>query len=401
MKKKKYIIIAIAAGILGILALYFLPPLITHVKRETVRKAIKIVNFHDASRRNEINGQISSLSEQLIETKKRIDSLERQVGVLEKGVIFKQPASNYIFQRNNNGLADLPYEFINLNTSLVTTVQLKTEIGNEIIVSKRHTDNHYLNAGVFSAVKTGKYQLCLSQKALEDVCMSIAVGDVYLVAGQSNAVSGSQSPSYSQSGIVGVCRLPFLQRCYFPTKTSPIRHSVAWLTLGDLIAENYQIPTGFINVASGSTSTSDWVPGEGLFGRIEEVLNNRRIRAILWHQGESDFAGFYPFESSFANMEKMILESHKYYPDIQWVVAINSGYNVDHPNPKRVADYIEQGVPIRMAQMSIINQGLALKGPDTDLIREDDKAKGSFDFEGEFLQEHGKMWFNAMKVLYK
>ena len=59
--------------------------------------------------------------------------------------------------------------------------------------------------------------------------------------------------------------------------------------------------------------------------------------------------------------------------------------------------------PIRKAQLRIISEGLALLGPDTDEIRKNPKwiEAGGAEFVGEGLKEHGQMWEEALRAVFK
>ena len=62
-----------------------------------------------------------------------------------------------------------------------------------------------------------------------------------------------------------------------------------WPPFGDLLAQCYDIPIGFANVAVGATSTSQWKTDGELFQRlIQAGTELKDFRAVLWQQGESD-----------------------------------------------------------------------------------------------------------------
>lgn len=63
-------------------------------------------------------------------------------------------------------------------------------------------------------------------------------------------------------------------------------------SFADSYARHFQAPAGLIPCADGGTSISQWMPGELLYDHavMQTRLAQRtsKLKAILWHQGESD-----------------------------------------------------------------------------------------------------------------
>ncbi len=63
-------------------------------------------------------------------------------------------------------------------------------------------------------------------------------------------------------------------------------------SFADSYARHFQSPVGLIPCADGGTEISQWMPGELLYDHavMQTKLAQRtsRLKAILWHQGESD-----------------------------------------------------------------------------------------------------------------
>ena len=50
-----------------------------------------------------------------------------------------------------------------------------------------------------------------------------------------------------------------------------------------------KVPIGMVNVAAGSTSSKDWLPGTDCFRLLLEAGKAvKDFRYVLWQQGESD-----------------------------------------------------------------------------------------------------------------
>jgi hypothetical protein len=63
-------------------------------------------------------------------------------------------------------------------------------------------------------------------------------------------------------------------------------------SFADEYARNYQSPVGLIPCADGGTSLDEWMPGQLLYDhavmQTRLAVRTSKLKAILWHQGESD-----------------------------------------------------------------------------------------------------------------
>jgi hypothetical protein len=126
-----------------------------------------------------------------------------------------------------------------------------------------------------------------------------------------------------------------------------------------------------------------------LSGRLKH-LGPQGLRAVLWHQGESDanqqdVARTLPGSLYRQYLEQIIRESRRVAGwDAPWFVAQVS-YHVpgDEASPE-----------IRAAQKALWDAGLALEGPDTDALKgELREAQGQgVHFSGRGLREHAARW---------
>ncbi|EFL50881.1 protein of unknown function DUF303 acetylesterase putative [Solidesulfovibrio fructosivorans JJ]] len=255
--------------------------------------------------------------------------------------------------------------------------------------------------GVFPAVPGGFYSLCL--KGRPNTCRHVGVGEIFLVAGQSNAVSVADpgKPVVSETGRVAVSvhhgndpehanEPPGTETLHFVTKDHPTMVGVCWVRLGDLLVQKYKVPIGFVLVARSATNTECWNPAGGIcWGPAAKALAARRFRAVLWHQGESDVMAGFPMEKSLANMRAMITASREIQPNIPWIVARNS--------LKNATPYAEQAV--RRAQETLIASGTVRPGPDTDVLRDHPGWVGVADFGPDARKRCGELWFAPVDAL--
>jgi hypothetical protein len=125
----------------------------------------------------------------------------------------------------------------------------------------------------------------------------IGVGDIYVIAGQSNAVgNGDYAQTYSNLTYNATV---FREDDAWKLATDPTDTDTSdgsyWPILAGKIMDNASVPIGFITTATGGkglVSPADWAKGGS--GRYENMWNQvndsgaASIKAVLWHQGETD-----------------------------------------------------------------------------------------------------------------
>lgn len=315
------------------------------------------------------------------------------------------PAPNTIIQQDATAHAAIP-------------LKLAPDVGSVTITLTRQGQTHPLATrtlqsdravGVLPRVPVGLYELCAIQigakpKDRTKDCRTVGIGEVFLVAGQSNAVSCDLSGKRHASntdwvavndvkGELSVKRAedaePDVETFVIPGRDKAITTNVAWMRLGDQLVNSRHTPVMFVNVARNATSTDCWKPDGGICWRFfAKVLASRAYRAVLWQQGESDVMNEMKMEASLANMTALIEASRKIAPGIPWFVAHNS--------LKNGTPYDDQTV--RRAQTEVVAKGLACAGPDTDVIRDHPDWVGAADFGGDGLTYHGDLWFPVINA---
>ncbi|GAB3027037.1 hypothetical protein GCM10027185_28440 [Spirosoma pulveris] len=141
----------------------------------------------------------------------------------------------------------------------------------------------------------------------------VGVGEVFIIAGQSNAEGGFQRPPSAVDDRV-MCvdfRQDSLSEQLIPLQFSHISYGTnigpsqpphIYSILGDKLAQRLNVPILFLGAALGGTSSTDWQQsaagnmGTGrnsaVYRRMGAVLlhyvTRTGARAVLWHQGESD-----------------------------------------------------------------------------------------------------------------
>ena len=212
--------------------------------------------------------------------------------------------------------------------------------------------------GELRALKEGKV---VASHSIEH----IGVGEVFVVAGQSNSTNNGQEKLSPLSGLVSTFSGDDWRPADDPqpgVHDSSFRGSF-FPPLGDALAQRFKVPIGFASTGHGGTSVVHWYPAGELFNWMETrilQLGPQGFRALLWHQGESD--GATPATEYRDRLKAVIEESNRRAGwSFPWMVALATG----------------PGGP-RDGQLQLWADGAAVPGPDTELLREyrDDLPKG-------------------------
>lgn len=244
------------------------------------------------------------------------------------------------------------------------------------------------------------------------------IGEVFVVAGQSNSANHGEEKQKSSTGLVAASGGSHWQLANDPQPGASGRGGSFLPPLGDALAEEFEVPIGFVPCGIGATSVREWLPKgaqfpnpptierrvqkrpDGLWESKGEAytvfiarmkgLGPKGFRAVLWHQGESDAnqrdaTRTLPGRLYRLYLEKLIRESRKelgWKPP--WFVA-----QVSYHVPGDEAD-----PDIRAAQASLWKDGIALEGPDSDAIkgRFREREGQGVHFSGPGLREHASQW---------
>ena len=216
----------------------------------------------------------------------------------------------------------------------------------------------------------------------------VGVGEVFIVAGQSNSANSGNVSLYPTDSRVSTWSSDGWRFGHDPQPSATGNGGSPWPALGDLLANRYDVPIGFLSVGYGGTKVDRWVPdANDLFPRITAAIDAVQpsgARAILWHQGESN-AGGTTTEDYAQMLGEVVLGSraHAGY-DIAWVVA-------------RVG-FVPNGDPVKMGwvvggQNAVIDADpLTFAGPHTDDLNGTDWRYDTIHFNEEGLREHAARW---------
>jgi pimeloyl-ACP methyl ester carboxylesterase len=246
----------------------------------------------------------------------------------------------------------------------------------------------------------------------------VAVGEVFVIAGQSNSANHGEERQTTKTGLLAAFHDGHWRLADDPQPGATGSGGSFMPPFGDAIAERFKVPVGIIAVGVGSTSVREWLPrgtrfpnpptmtgrvtrlptGEwesngklfdDLVARMKETGLLHGFRAVLWHQGESDAAQKDPSRTLSGELyrkflEQLIHDSRRAASrEAPWFVA-QASYRPDGPDSP----------DIRAAQQALWTSGIALEGPDTDSLTGDLRDKGGkgIHFSGKGLREHGARW---------
>ncbi|WP_197528006.1 sialate O-acetylesterase [Posidoniimonas polymericola] len=214
------------------------------------------------------------------------------------------------------------------------------------------------------------------------------VGEVFVVAGQSNSTNSGEHRTTQQSGLVAAFdgTAWSLANDPLPGVADRTQGGSCWPAFGDALSARTGLPVGIASTGFGGTSVAQWRPhGDLLDGTVSRMraLGPAGFRALLWHQGESDYLT--PGEVYFSRLRETICCSRLQAGwEVPWMVAQASYHNAEHP----AFDHI------RKAQERLWREGIAHEGPDTDQLQGDHRDLGGrgIHFSPRGLKAHGEAW---------
>jgi hypothetical protein len=256
----------------------------------------------------------------------------------------------------------------------------------------------------------------------ESVVEHVGVGEVFVVAGQSNSANHGEEKQQTRTGLVAAFDGQRWRPANDPQPGASGGGGSFIPPFGDAIAEKFRVPVGIMACGVGATSVREWLPEGAKFpnpptltGHVRELpdggweskgsifvtfsermkqLGPRGFRAVLWHQGESDAnqadaTRTLPGKLYRDYLMQLIRASRR---EIGWNApwfAAQASYHV--PGDEASPD-------IRAAQASLWKDGLVLAGPDTDALKgelRDSGGKGVH-FSGPGLREHAARWVDKV-----
>jgi Secretion system C-terminal sorting domain/Carbohydrate esterase, sialic acid-specific acetylesterase len=312
------------------------------------------------------------------------------------------PLSRMVFQRDNSNNGTIPItgyyqQALDKIEARVVPMQGGTQTGWQTILNNPQ-------GGWYSGsltVQGGWYQLEVRGVLNGNVVVNndiqrVGVGEVFLVAGQSNGrgwlnygAAGAADDRvncvnyFNGNGSNSGLPQPSFQKLDVNANVSPYGLSAwCWGRLGDLIASRYNVPVMFYNAAwdgtivkswkdskNGGTAVIPWTggnyPAGQPYGNMRLALNYYAsmsgVRAVLWQHGESDNELRTSSANYIADLQAVIAQSRSDYgKNVGWVVARDSYAGPNFGTSSTIIN----------AQNTVIGStGNVFSGPSTDGIQ--------------------------------
>lgn len=349
------------------------------------------------------------------------------------------PISRAVFQRNNADQATI--RITGYYTTAVTRIEarLQARDGRGTSTDWRTIQDNALG-GVYAGDVTGKggwYNLEVrgmngDQQVGNTTVERVGIGEVFIIAGQSNAQGVHQNSPNPYNDLVNCVNYQYPGDGYPNDPPIPVftqldnspgfvisprgTGSWCWGQLGDLLVKRLNVPVMFFNAAFSGTPVQNWRQSAPEGGTAYSVFNGQPfpprqpyinlkialqfycnqlgLRAVLWHQGETDNLFNTPTSQYISDLQYVISQARRdYNRNMSWVVARAS-----------YGDYYGGSDPaVTSAQDLVINStGSVFPGPNTDGIQIprnrpplNDTLEGvHFDFNG--LIDVANAWNNSL-----
>lgn len=225
----------------------------------------------------------------------------------------------------------------------------------------------------------------------------VGVGEVFVTAGQSNSANYGSAKLHPQDDRVSA-RVKLNDNTWqLADDSQPIATGTGgspWPVLGDLMAEEMNVPVGFISVGVGATRIEQWLPGSDHYEKrlkpAVQSLGTNGFRAVLWHQGESDSIHNTTTETYARRLESIIDQCRADAGfEVPWLVAIASF----HPHTRP-----EQEARVSAGQRQVIaGYERVFEGAQTDGFTDlGYLASDGVHFNADGLNEHAKRWLDQI-----
>ncbi|MFM1769202.1 MAG: hypothetical protein RJA22_1731 [Verrucomicrobiota bacterium] len=254
------------------------------------------------------------------------------------------------------------------------------------------------------------------------VVEQVGVGEIFVVAGQSNSANHGGEKQETRTGRVVAFDGRGWRLARDPQPGASGGGGSFLPPFGDALAERLGVPIGLVACGVGATSVREWLPAGAQFpnpptltGHVRALTNGGwtsrgtlftnfttrlralgpdGFRAVLWHQGESDANQADPTRTLPGRLYR------EYLTQLIRATARDIGWKA--PWFVAQASYHTPADPgsddLRAAQAALWRDKIALPGPDTDALQGEFRDGGGqgVHFSGPGLRAHAAAWVDKV-----
>ena len=330
----------------------------------------------------------------------------------DSAVSISAPLELQVCQRNDKdqasvviaGVLSKGADVIEAKADLASGVESGEVVGWTRIAKGKHIANGKFT-GRMSLKAGGWYTITVRARRGEEVVgvatiKKVGVGEVFVTAGQSNSANYGRPRQAAKDERV----VYFNGKSFVPAK-DPIPGGCGgggsvWPIVGDLVAKSQRVPVCFRSASLTWTEVKNWMPGVKhkkwtLYDNLVKCVGQfpkSGVRAVLWHQGESDSLAKTP-ATTYCNRLKTIIESLNKDAgyDLRWFVAQASF----HPGSKEPEEK-----EVAKGQQLLWEKDFAKQGPNTDELGQEYRSD-RVHFNQKGLSAHAERWWKALAAEYK
>lgn len=327
-------------------------------------------------------------------------------------VTASEPTPRQIVQRSPANLGDIPLSGIYEGS--VDTIEaravVRPEAGNSGITTEWQTIDNAPGGNIFTGSLTGVpaggwydiefRSVTLGNPSAVTSIERVGVGDIYLLAGQSNAGGFGDPPLDPNDDRFSARTLPtgnsWVRGADPLPNYDPSRGGTggsAWSRLGPLLTTAEDVPIGVLSLAIGNTFVDEWTSPKLFYQtRLKAAVQSfppNGFKAILWHQGERDANKITPFADYQSQLEAAIAQTRI---DAGWTIP----WYVSEASYQPSADHVREQ-PIKAAQRAVVaNDPLVFLGSTTDEFHLENAGAGKTNdgihYNSIGLAEHAAQW---------
>jgi hypothetical protein len=203
------------------------------------------------------------------------------------------PVAYQTFQRNGSDQANIPVAGTYSGTP--TSIEARFNGGSWSVVDASPSAGSFSGTLTTQAAGQGALEVRYSNDTgVTSSAANVGIGDVFVVAGQSNAEGyGTNPQSYTHATLKAT---KFTQSDVWADCTDPTDVDGGgsyWPLLATYIMDDQSVPVAFITtgVNASGLHNGSWLPGGANYDAMLDSITAsgvNAVRAILWHQGEAD-----------------------------------------------------------------------------------------------------------------